>query len=117
MVTEGRPLAGVGALVTGGSGGIGRAAALHLARDGAVVTLMGRTQSTLDEAVASIEDAVGDGASVAAYVGDATMVGDVRAAVDTTASRSERFGICVAVVGGGGPPTPLLMISERDLME
>src|SRR4051794_34543242 len=80
MVTEGRPLAGVGALVTGGSGGIGRAAALHLARDGAVVTLMGRTQSTLDEAVASIEDAVGDGASVAAYVGDATMAGDVRAA-------------------------------------
>ena len=42
-----KPLAGQAALVTGGGGGIGSASAAWLARDGAAVLIMGRTESTL----------------------------------------------------------------------
>ncbi|MYC07355.1 MAG: SDR family oxidoreductase [Chloroflexi bacterium] len=43
------------ALVTGGSRGLGRVAALSLAREGVNVAICGRTQSTLDGTVAEIE--------------------------------------------------------------
>jgi 3-oxoacyl-[acyl-carrier protein] reductase len=43
------------ALVAGGAGGIGRAIALELAREGARVAICGRRQEQLDEAVAEIE--------------------------------------------------------------
>jgi NAD(P)-dependent dehydrogenase (short-subunit alcohol dehydrogenase family) len=116
-MTENGMLAGIGVLVTGGGGGLGRAAARRLAADGAVVTLMGRTEQTLERAAASIREAVGAQATVACHVGDATTAADVGAAIERTEAISDRFGVCVAVVGGGGPPTPLLMITEHDLME
>ena len=50
-MTVGMPLDGMGALVTGGAGGIGSACALRLAQDGAAVTIMGRTESSLKAAV------------------------------------------------------------------
>ena len=43
------------ALVTGGSRGLGKVAALSLAREGANVAICGRTQSTLDGTVAELE--------------------------------------------------------------
>ena len=43
------------ALVTGGSRGLGKVAALSLAREGVNVAICGRTQSTLDGTVAEIE--------------------------------------------------------------
>ena len=46
-----RPLAGMHAVVTGGSRGIGRAIAAHLASLGASLTLLGRDRAHLDEAV------------------------------------------------------------------
>ena len=42
------------ALITGGSLGLGRAMAIEFARSGAAVAIVGRTRSTLDEAVAEI---------------------------------------------------------------
>ena len=44
-----KPLAGQAALITGGGGGIGQASAAWLARDGAAVVIMGRTEATLLE--------------------------------------------------------------------
>ena len=43
------------ALVTGGSRGLGKVAALSLAREGVNVAICGRTQSTLDGTVAELE--------------------------------------------------------------
>ena len=48
-------LDGMAALVTGGAGGIGGASARWLLRDGCSVTLMGRTESSLQEQVAEME--------------------------------------------------------------
>ena len=47
-------LRGMGVLVTGGGTGIGRACAEALAADGAVVTICGRTEDRLVDAVDQI---------------------------------------------------------------
>jgi NAD(P)-dependent dehydrogenase (short-subunit alcohol dehydrogenase family) len=59
-------LSGQFAIVTGGGGGIGRAIAQALAREGATVWVVGRTAATLEETVA------GCGAQARAYVADLT---------------------------------------------
>ena len=63
-------LAGQSALVTGGAGGFGLACAMLLARDGAAVTLMGRTAQKLEEAKAAIIASY-SGATVRTCAGDA----------------------------------------------
>ncbi|MGI9612425.1 MAG: SDR family NAD(P)-dependent oxidoreductase, partial [Acidimicrobiales bacterium] len=57
------------ALVTGGSLGLGRAMAQEFAASGASVALVARTQTTLDEAVASIAEAA-PGSTVRGYACD-----------------------------------------------
>ena len=54
-------LAGTAGLITGGGSGIGLAAARHLLRDGASVTLAGRSQERLDAAVAELQAEAPDG--------------------------------------------------------
>ncbi len=51
------------ALVTGASQGIGRACALHLAREGAAVAVAARNQQKLEELVAAIIAQGGKGAA------------------------------------------------------
>jgi len=58
------------ALLFGASRGMGRAFATHLAREGVKVTLVARTEATLDEAAAAIHQATG--ARVGIVVGDLT---------------------------------------------
>ncbi|MEV0809910.1 SDR family oxidoreductase [Micromonospora sp. NPDC050200] len=110
-MTRPKPLWGVDALVTGGAGGFGRACALRLARDGAAVTLMGRTAPALRRAAAEITDALPD-ADVDWIVGDATSAADMAAAVEH-ADRTA-LGVCVATVGGG-TVRPVLMLDEETL--
>ena len=49
-------IAGKNALVTGGSRGLGRQAALSLAAEGVNVAICGRSQETLDRTVAELKD-------------------------------------------------------------
>ena len=114
----GGPLAGMAALVTGGGGGIGSASALALARDGAAVTLMGRTEKTLEAARERILGELGSGAVVQYVVGDATNARDVEQATATAHSSAGGLRICVATVGGGnGTVAPLLLLDERMLLD
>ena len=59
------PLAGQHAVVTGGGRGIGAAIARELASLGARLTLMGRTQATLDSTAASLREDTGARVDVA----------------------------------------------------
>ena len=114
----GGPLVGMAALVTGGGGGIGSASALALARDGAAVTLMGRTEKTLEAARARLVGELGDGAVVHYVVGDATNAGDMDKAADAAHSSADGLRICVATVGGGnGTTAPLLVLDEHMLLD
>ena len=79
-------LRGYGVLVTGGGTGIGRACAEALAADGALVTICGRTESSLTDAVDAIRP--GYGGSVHHVVADVTSEDDVRAAVAATVANA-----------------------------
>lgn len=98
-------LRGMGVLVTGGGTGIGRACAEALAADGAVVTICGRTESRLVDAVALIRP--GHGGSVHHVVADVTSEDDVVAAVSAAVTKAGNLGGVVANAGGGGGLRPL----------
>ena len=72
-------LEGKTALITGSTAGIGYAAALGLAREGAVVTVNGRTAARVDEAVAKIQQESGPSQvfGIAADLGTAAGAADV----------------------------------------
>ncbi|MGY1814504.1 SDR family NAD(P)-dependent oxidoreductase [Blastococcus sp. SYSU D00820] len=106
------PLAGQGALVTGGAGGFGRAVARRLAADGAAVTLMGRTEDTLRAAATAIGEALPDAPPVRWSVGDAAVEDDVAAAVAVADETPLR--IAVATVGGS-TVRPLLALDPATL--
>lgn len=95
-----RPLTGQGALVTGGGSGIGLAVARQLAGAGAVVTICGRTQARLDEAVAEIRASVPD-AEVHAAAADVTDEAAVAAAV-RVADEAAPDGLRAVVASAGG---------------
>lgn len=108
------PLGGQGALITGGAGGFGRAAAARLARDGAAVTLMGRTESSL---VATAESLLSEHPGIVPprwIVGDATDAEAVARAVD--AADHVPLRIAVATVGGS-TVVPLMGLTGQALTE
>lgn len=102
------PLAGRLALVTGASRGIGRAIALELARRGAHVIALARTQGALEE----LDDAI------RALGGEATLVPcDIKdfAALDRLGGAiHERWGKLDILVGNAGVLGPLTPIAHCD---
>ena len=76
------------ALVTGGTSGIGEAAALALAREGAKVVVAGRRESEGQAVVKAIEKAGGEALFVKA---DVSREADVKALVDKTVARFGRL--------------------------
>ncbi len=111
-----KPLAGQAALVTGGGGGIGGASAAWLARDGAAVTIMGRTEATLVKARQEILDIAGSDATVEYFVGDALDAASLTDALAAAEARADRLAIAVSVVGGG-TMKPLLMFDGEEVLE
>ncbi len=94
-------LQGCVAIVSGSSSGMGRAAAISLAREGCNVTLFARRTELLDAAVAEIEG-LGTGAQALAVTGDSTDPAALQNVVQKTV---ERFGrIDILVNNSGGPP-------------
>lgn len=116
MPRDEQPLAGQAALVTGGGGGIGGASAAWLARDGAAVVIMGRTESTLTATKQYILEFAGDDATVDCFVGDALDETTLRDAMSTAAGMADRLGIVVSVIGGG-TMKPLLMFDSAEVLD
>lgn len=101
-------LEGYGVLVTGGGSGIGEGCARILARDGAVVTICGRTAEKLEAAAARIRSAV-EGAGVHTIVADVTDEEQVAAAVDKAVAEAGALHGVVASAGGSLHMGPLVL--------
>ncbi len=100
-------IAGYTALVTGGGSGIGLGAATRLVRDGAHVTICGRTEEKLSTAVSTLEAVVADARASGAPVGsaryvvaDVTVEEQIAAAVTEAASPRGHLDILFANAGG-----------------
>ena len=99
-------LDGYAVLVTGGGSGIGEGCAAAFARDGADVTLCGRTQARLDAAAERLRGLAAPGADVRTISADVTVESDVRSAVDF-ATRSGGLHGVVHSAGGSLHMGPL----------
>jgi NAD(P)-dependent dehydrogenase (short-subunit alcohol dehydrogenase family) len=88
-------LHGKTALVTGGTTGIGLAAARRMAAEGAHVFLTGRTQATVDAAVASI------GPAATGISGDVSSFDDLDALVEAITAHGHGLDVVFANAGGG----------------
>ncbi len=93
-------IAGRSVLVTGGGSGIGLATAAHLAADGAHVTICGRTEQKLADAVTQIAAAATGGATARFVVADVTVEEQVAAAVEESARETGRIDGLFACAGG-----------------
>ena len=93
-------ITGKTAFITGGGSGIGLGTATRLAADGAHVTICGRTEQKLVDAVAEIEPHVGDGGSIRMIVADVTVEADVAAATEFAAEPTGGLAILFANAGG-----------------
>lgn len=102
------------AVVTGGGGGIGRAASIALSKDGWNVVLAGRTQSSLDETVNALDN---EGLAMVCDVAD-------EAAVENLFQQAvEKFGSVDLLFNNAGISAPAVPIDElsvkawNDLMQ
>jgi NAD(P)-dependent dehydrogenase (short-subunit alcohol dehydrogenase family) len=79
-------------LLTGATRGIGRAAAIELAKEGAEVALVGRDAERVS-AVAQEARAAGGGAPVHEHVADLMLMADVRALADEVRERYQHIDV------------------------
>jgi NAD(P)-dependent dehydrogenase (short-subunit alcohol dehydrogenase family) len=79
-------------VVTGATRGIGRAAAIELARRGAEVAIVGREPERV-EAVATEAAAAGGGASVHQHVADLMLMSEVRRLADEVRERHRKIDV------------------------
>jgi 2-hydroxycyclohexanecarboxyl-CoA dehydrogenase len=107
-------LTGKAAIVTGAGQGAGYGSAVAMAREGAAVTLFGRTKSKLDTVAAEI---AGFGGEALVYAGDVTRPEDVAGVVAATAAR---FGGVHGLVNAAQSPVLRLgsvMEIERGVLD
>lgn len=97
-------LEGKVALITGAGEGIGKAAALLLAKEGARIGALGRTREDLDKVVGQIEKAGGEATVLLA---DVSKADEMKAAVDQLVSEYGRLDVVFANAGVNGVWAPL----------
>ena len=85
------------AVVTGGSEGIGRAAARSMGREGAHVVICARRAEVLEQAAQDVAEDTG--AQIEAVVADVTQVADVERVIQTAVDRFGRLDILVNNAG------------------
>jgi 3-oxoacyl-[acyl-carrier protein] reductase len=107
-VTEGKPLAGRTAVVTGGTRGIGLAIARALAEDGASVVVSGRDAGRLESAVKEVETL---GASALGVAADQSKREDCDRLVDAA---KDRFGRIDVLVNNAGITRDQLLVRMKD---
>ena len=109
-------LAGKVALVTGGSRGIGRATAAHLAREGAIVAIAARGLDVARATAADLTEATGS--TVVAIQADMGRYDDIRRLVDAVVSTFGPISILVnnAATAGGRARPPALADITRDAL-
>src|SRR5229473_2347535 len=108
MSTE---LQGKVALITGGTTGIGRDAAVLFARAGAKVVLTGRREAEGKETLEMVRKAGGDGLFVQ---GDVAKSADVQAMVRKTVEKFGRLDVAFNNAGVEGKWVPITEQSEED---
>jgi retinol dehydrogenase 14 len=92
------PMAGKTVLITGGTGGIGRATALALARLGAQVAITGRDSTRAEDTARGIRSATGRQVDVC--LADLSTQGGVRTLAADVLDRFPRIDVLVNNVGG-----------------
>ena len=107
-------LAGRVAFITGASSGIGRATALTLAKEGARIGALGRTQSTVDEIVTAIQQAGGEAIPL---VADVSKADQVQSAVQKIIEHWGRLDIVFANAGINGTHGPISEVTPEEYDE
>ncbi len=102
------------AVIYGGGGAIGGAAARAFAREGARVFLAGRTQGRLDAVAADIR---GNGGTVETAVVDALVEAQVDAFVDRVMEQVGKIDISFNVISIGDVQKPLMEISVDEYVQ
>src|SRR4051812_22475708 len=103
------PLQGFRTLVTGGGSGIGLGTARRFASDGAHVTIAGRTEKRLVDAVREIERDAAPGVRVQYVVADVTSEADVERAVTAAAGGADgSLDVLFACAGGSLHGAPIV---------
>jgi NAD(P)-dependent dehydrogenase (short-subunit alcohol dehydrogenase family) len=103
-------LEGAATLVTGGGSGIGLGCAIRFARDGAHVTVCGRSEVRLLGAVEQIRAAAPGDATVTHVVADVTDEAQIAAAVAAAATPTGTIDGLVACAGGSETLGPITMM-------
>ena len=104
-------LTGKVTLITGAGSGIGKAAALVLAREGATIGALGRTPAQLHETVSQIEDCGGQALVLPA---DVSKPDQVERAVDKLVQKYERLDAVFANAGINGVWAPVEEITPEE---
>ena len=99
------------ALITGAGSGIGKAAALLLAREGAKIAALGRTEDELQKTVAEIKQAGGEASPLLA---DISLPDEMKRAVGQLVERYGRLDIVFANAGINGVWAPLEELEPDD---
>lgn len=103
--------AGKVVLITGAGSGIGRAAALLFAREGAKVVAIGRTQEKLDQVISDIEQQGGTALALSADIAEPEQI---RQAITQTVETWGRLDIVFAHAGINGVWAPLEELEPAD---